>query len=398
MPLRKALIEAPLSTGLNEEIDTRSLVVTGAEVMQNCVAGKNGSIRKRAGSKQLTNIMSGGAYSAGFAGFTMTEFAAVRGMNYGHRSLLFDGYTFSEYSDKNATWRLIDSAPEAVATDRIPVSASPILTNYGVVSTDIDYYPALNFYVCGYFFVNLTGTNVSVEVSIIDASNGAVIQSTTIATFASSPPGTQVKVIVNGNTAILAYTGNPLTIQLSKIDLTNIPAGWSSPVPFDSPDSVFDMASMPGSARFVLGYAKGGTTVYYQLVNATTFAIIHTFTHAPTAAGNPLEVTVWAKDAEWCWIAYNVVSGAGRTVEAWAFNDTGFAQINPVFLGSDTWTGAGGSQMGIARKSATDAYIIWSQVNGALTTPPEIYSVNSIQVTAGGGGATVGSGGGGTTA
>lgn len=353
MPLRKVLAEAPLSSGLNQKADQRELAVDGAVAMTNCSQTKQGGIRKRIGCRQLTSTLQG-------KGFTVTENNVVRGVNYGRAPLIFDGYKFSTYSDSRAGWTLIDAAPEAVADVRIPIAA--VLGLGG----DVDYASTSTGYYVSVFPILVAPGTTNIQAVIIDATSGATVDTSTVDN--SGVTGLVVKVAVCGNLAIVAFMKSPggvIGLYLSKIDLTNIPAGWSAPVLFDTPmataGSLFDLAAMTNdSTRFVVGYFKGGN-VLFSKITAATFAGAGGFSKTPLTAGTPLSIAVLGFNLENCWCAYSILNGGGgHTYEEYGFNDSSNVAWNPVVLNSDG-NNVGFAQIGIARVSATDAVVFWTE-------------------------------------
>lgn len=383
MPLRKALIEAPLSSGLNQESDSRSLVIDGAIRMTNCVRTKNGAIRKRVGCKRLAALLKKGS-------ILVTEFASVRGVNYGASSLHFDGYAFSQYSDAEATWTLIDAAPEAIALDHIPVAAVGTNgeTNF-FRGSDITFSSTFNYYISiatnnrigpdGAEFIGAINTVVT------DASSGAVVQPSLaidtyvgVGRFLGFP-----KVIVCGNFAIAAWQrslAGAAELYLSRLNLANVNAGWSAPTLFDTAIydgfvlglriCAFDIAPVVGDAtRFVVAdiVGTGANNCKVRTVAPSTFAVVHTFNSAVTGLAQGL--TVLATLGEQCWVAYTRFSTpppVNAFPETWSFHDTTFVQTAPLTLG--TYLAGGANQMGIARFSTTAAYIIYSVQDSATNS------------------------------
>jgi hypothetical protein len=365
MPLRKALIEAPLSSGLNQEADARSLVIDGAVQMTNCVRTKNGAIRKRVGCKRLSSTLKKGIISR-------SESGSVRGVNYGASPLHFNGYTFSQYSDGEGVWQLIDSAPEAVALDHIPVIATG--PNAGLFQgADMAYAANQNYYVAiatNNVVVNpATGLFTgSINTSVIDASSAAVVQpSLTIDTYGgvNQIPGFP-KIIVCGNFAIAAWqrlAGATPGLYLSRLDLTNVNAGWSTITLFDNTIIAsflcqYDITPVVGdTTRFVLAYVtSAGGNNKCVTVSVSTFGVVHTFTSA--GVGAIASIGVLATLNEQCWVAYVRTGGAFFVPEAWSFNDASFAQTTPVNWGS--YPPGGYAQMGIARVSSTSSVVFYT--------------------------------------
>lgn len=379
MPLRKALIEAPLSSGLNQENDRRSLTIDGAISMTNCVRTKSGAIRKRVGCKRLASTLKRGAISH-------AEFASVRGVNYGASALHFDGYAFSQYSDAEATWTLIDSAPEAVALDHISVAA--VGPNTGLFQgSDMSFAVTQNYYVTIYtnnVVVNAATSTFtgSINTVVTDASSGAVVQpSLIIDTYGGiNQIPAFPKIIVCGNFAIAAWQrigGGSPGLYLSRLDLTNVNAGWSAPSLLDNAIiatffAQYDITPVVGDGtRFAVVYVvTAGGNNKCVTINPSTFAIVHTFTSAGTSA--IVSISILATLNEQCWIAYT----KGPTTEAWSFNDATFSQTTPVNWGA--YLGGGYAQMGIARLSATSAVVFYTVFDSSPA--PHLVSVYAQQV------------------
>lgn len=371
MPMQKALIETALSTGLAQKSDMRVDGPDTAEVMTNCTRTKIGAIRKRVGCKQLVNTLRA-------KGFSLTEYAAIRGVNYQNSPLLFDGYKFSSYSDVRLDWTLIDAAPEAIADRRIPVAAVV------GIGGDVDFAPSSNYFVTAYPSL-VNATTYSIQAVITDAASGiGVLTSTVISTATLGLAA--VKVVVCGSTAIVAYADSPLGtlgLYLSKIDLNNLSAGWSAPAFFDtmaaSTFNLFDMMPMVNDpTRFILGYFKGANVVAAD-VTVSTLVAAHTYTKAPLTAGALVSIAVQGQNTERCWVAYSVLAGgATHQFECWSFDDTAHTSTTAALLHADTSL-VGWAQVGIARVSSTNAVIYWTEYQ-TRTSPPFLNSVQGQQV------------------
>lgn len=375
MPLAKALIEAPLSSGLNQEADSRSLAVDGAAVMQNCVRTKAGAIRKRLGSKQLTNTMRKGAIN-------VSEFASVRGVNYGASPLHFDGFAFSQYSDQEALWTLIDSTPEAVALDQIPVASMGQGAGF-LLGSDIAYAPTQKYYITTYSAnarIGTSGTTYAgaIDTVITDATSGAVVQpALAIETFGGvDKTVVSSKVIVCGNFAIvswLRFDTGVVTLYLSRLDLTNINAGWTFPLMFDTLIvallASYDISPMNGDAtRFALAYSAGSAiTTKAVTVSVASLTAINTFTNVSTGAAAIGFVAIKATTAEQCWVAYSVFTATTTTVamQAWTWNDTTNVKLAHVTWGSVPSGTIGYNQVAIARLSSTASVVFYSSGDDA---------------------------------
>lgn len=386
MPLQKALIETPLTSGLQQKSDPRVDTIDTAELMTNCVKSKSGGIRKRAGCLQLVSTLRG-------KGFTVNEHDIVRGVNYNSGPVVFDGFKMSSYSDVRGDWTLIDAVPEMVATERIPVAA--VLG----VGGDIGYNASRGYYVTAFPVVG-QGPPVAPSVSniqavITDATNNNVVLSQLIDQVGDT--FLIAKVAICGNIAVVAYVASPggiPGIYLTKIDLSNITAGWGARVLFDTVDSttflMFDMCALENDpTRFLLAYFKGGNS-QFRAVLASTFAISKTSSKPPiTGGGSFVSIAVNGRTLENCWVAYSILTGGGfHTFEAWAFDDNTGVSITAIVLDSDS-SNVGFAQIGIARVSATDSVVFFTEYL-TVSSPPFRNLVAARQVTAGGGGATVG--------
>lgn len=380
MPLQKTLIETPLTSGLQQKSNDRVDTLDTAEVMTNVVKTKSGGIRKRVGCRQLATTLRG-------KGFTVTQQNIVRGVNYNAGPLIFDGFKMSSYSDSRADWTLIDAVPEMVAAERIPVAA--VLG----VGGDIGFSNARNYYVTAFPIVVTSGVG-NIQAVITDAANNNAVLSTVI--DAAGDTGAVAKVAVCGNTAIVAYVASPggvPGIYLSKIDLLNISAGWSARVLFDTITAttfnLFDMCALDGDpTRFLLAYFKGGNTQFRAVV-AATFAVSKTSSKPPNTGGGVfISIAVDGRTLENCWIAYSILVGGVHTFEAWAFNDNTGVSITALVLDTDS-SNVGFAQIGIARVSATDSVVFFTEYLN-VSSPPFQNLVAARQVTATAGGAVVG--------
>lgn len=371
MPLVKALIEAPLSSGLNQEVDSRSLAVDGAAVMQNCVRTKAGAIRKRLGSKQLTNTMRKGAIN-------VSEFASVRGVNYGASPLHFDGYTFSQYSDQEALWTLVDSTPEAVALDQIPVASMGQGAGF-LLGSDIAYAPTQKYYITTYSAnarIGTSGTTYAgaIDTVVTDATSGAVVQpALAIETFGGvDKTVVSSKVIVCGNFAIvswLRFDTGVVTLYLSRLDLTSINAGWSFPLLFDTLTPAvlasYDISPVTGNAaKFAMAYCAGtATTTKAVTVSVASLTVINSFTNV--SAGSIGFVAVQATANEQCWVFYTASLAPNIQLEAWTWNDTTNVKLAPVTWASILAVTFGYLHLAIARLNSTASVMFYSSSDDA---------------------------------
>ena len=403
MPLRKALLEAPLSSGLNQKSDHRSLAIDGAEIMQNCVRTKNGAIRKRLGCQQLINTLLKSVVPAGNS-FTITETQAVRGLNYGSSPLLFDGYIFSQYSDADNTWALIDAAPEAVALDHIPIQ-SPILGALSDVAFGSGYYVCVTASVVG-----VAAATSTITATIVDATSGAVIQPpVTLDTYPGGPSASVSipTVIICGTIAVVAWLrvgGATPGIYVSKIDLTDIAGGWFFPLQLitDNIGTTYDITAVTGdTTTFYVAYpmAGGNSNTKSVLVTVNSFVVVRAYTSVGVV-GTIQSISTIATSNDWCWVAYvafNPAAGGTFTPQAWAFIDGLVTQIASITIQAASPSGATTpppfAQLGIARVSSTDAVVFWTLVDitaQSLVGVSAVYSTYGRQVTSNTGGVTVG--------
>lgn len=378
MPLRKQLIEAPLSSGLGQKTDIRSLQVDGAAVMTNCVRAKSGSIHKRFGCKQLPVVM------RRTGGVAINEFQAVRGINYGAAPIILDGWVFSQWSDARQSFDLIDATPEAVADQRIPIAG------INGVGGDLDFCPSLNYYIVAIPVIVSSTLGVSgVNAVIVDATSGAIVSSTLLASGGIGLP----RVAVCGTTAIIGWELNTGTtgMYLSKVDLTSTALTWSAPSLFDATDSLngFDIVAMAGDpTKFILAYFVAGPSTKVNIVTASTLVAANTFTKAIVTVGAPASIAVEMTTGEWGWVAYGVRTGAIITFEAWAYQPA--ATTIAVLLLANSASIVGFAQVGIARVSSTDAVVFMTTYTTTAGSPPFLNAVLGQQVTATAGGNTVG--------
>lgn len=278
MPLQKQVLDIPLSTGLDQKTDLRSIEMHGAVVMSNCVRLKNGSLRKRYGTKALSRTATNfGTITNGVAGGA-------------HKNAMWmtDGANLYAYSDKTGVWQNQDKIPEAVALDRIQVAAF-----MGQVQ---DYDMAIGN---GLLHVVMlapapTGTSFVLWDTLLDLSSfssstgsGGLQQGVTGAVVnpinfvdTSAAASLAPKLIVCGTTSVLTYIrGNGLYCRT--FDLTTPGVTWSAEtllvatISTNAQTGVYDLSAIVGDAtRFAVCVAVGtNTNVYACSVSSRTVTI-----------------------------------------------------------------------------------------------------------------------------
>lgn len=305
MPLQRTIVDVPLSAGLQQQSDVRSIQQTGAVQMTNCVRQKNGAITKRYGSYALPNtiVQVGG-----------NEVAAVRGQSYNRTPLLFDGAIASQFSDTENAWNAVDLAPETVALDRIPVS-SVAFDSYIALLGGYDLACGNGYTVVIYIGYQQGSSSIgSLYAQVIDADGAVVIPATTLdsGSIAIESP----RIIVCGTTAIIAYTkfssGPVQGIYLITLNLANVSAGFSSPATYATTNvlagSALDIAPFVGDAtRFALayGYNGGGSgNIRIDTVSVSTLTETSRVQFYTTSTISQFGFGLYATSGSWVWLTW----------------------------------------------------------------------------------------------
>lgn len=367
MPLRKSTISVPISTGLNQKADLRSLDVSGAVQMTNCVLQKTGAVRKRFGNVALTKNM-----FAGTAGGTTTVGSAIAGGSYKAAPWMVGNGTIGlgysnpqnvllNFSENAQGWQPADIISEAVALDRLGIMSQSFVVN------DVDQAVGNGFLVVVYTAqLNPTNSAVFPYYTVIDlASRTTLVQSTlvdpAIVTNTFSP-----RLCVCGTTLVLTYvvSGN---IIARKMDLTAPMSGWGAPttVATDGVNNVaagvYDLAPVGGTPTlFALAYEvlNGGNHVAIKTFSAASLTVV---TAQFDDAGSTQLVSIAAvvTSGEWAWAAYTCQNGGNSALIAWAWNwSTPSTHVAPflVYLFSTDVFG----RVGIARNDASHVTTYWS--------------------------------------
>jgi hypothetical protein len=372
MPLRPQLIEVPLSTGLNQKADPRSLALTGAVTMQNCVCLKDGRIQKRAGHATLSKqIISNGNVSTNFA-------AAVAGGALSGAPWMTDGQQLCTYSDQAARWAGIDVVPEAIALDRIPVDTGAVTTS------DIDC-------VCVNGFVHIAYmVGTTVWMLVLDASTGAVVA----VPAAIATPAYYPRLIAAGSNVVLAYTSvNTLWGIVFASGSTAISVGPTIVVTTGATGNPFDAVPIVGDpTRFFVCVEHPSGTVVCSTIVVSTLAVAVTRNFG--LSGGATTVNTFgarATSGETIWVACTPVNGVStKQVVVFALNDDGTLSVRGTQLVVYSLAGSDfRAKVGIERIDATHACCVWS----GTATPSMANSWTMAQNLAISGGAVALSGG-----
>lgn len=328
MPLETQILDVPLSAGLNQKSDVRGLEQRGAVVMQNCVALKNGAIRKRFGTTALSNsgvgaslVMAGGAYK--------------------NAMWMSDLNSIWQWSDANAKWTPQCNCPSVAALDRVTLAAF----TQNVVDYDAVY---VNGYVVAVFSTqNPAGGNLNtLWYTVVDASSfgsltgiGGLEQGISGAAAAAIQPlttgfqqGLAPKLAACGSFAVLTYI-DPGSTNLVAVNLNTaaISSGWSAPVMLVAAvnlstlakTGVYDISAVAGDAsRFMVAVGgSAGATGLLLLICATNPISVSSTNTVDSGVNDFSSMALQANNNAQCWIGYTqLVAGAYRVGSA-AWND-----------------------------------------------------------------------------
>lgn len=351
MPLERKTISIPLSTGVNQKADLRSLTSTGAAVMTNCVVTKDGAIRKRFGQVALSPLVINSS----------TISSAVAGGSYKTTPWLSDGEKFYAYSDANGIWSFQDILPDAVALDRIGVNGwTQSFLDYdlaaanGLVLMVMTADPqGLGFDTLWYtVFDPLTKATV-IPVSLVDSS---------IASQINGP-----KLVVCGTTAVLTYVQSGNIIG-RKLDMTGIGAGWSTAVTIANDGfnnvtfGVYDTCATAGDAtRFAVAYEiNTANKVKIATINVSNLTV-NTSQTDDTTFSNVTAIACVSTNAEWHWATYFAASGGvgNASIRGWAWQDSSPSTHVAPFTVASTATSTPGRVVA-CRFDSTHVNVIWS--------------------------------------
>jgi len=352
MPIERKTVSVPLTAGLNQKADLRTLAINGAATMTNCVMQKTGAVRKRFGHTALSK-------STTLAG---TIAAAVAGGSYRGIPWMSDGETLYEWSDLAAAWTPIDTVPDAVALDRVGITSMPV--------NPLDYDQA---YGQGYLVVVWTADPAGLGFTVpfykvLDPATQAVLLPDTPVDPAIASQVNAPKLTVCGQTLLLTYVragnicGRVATLAAAYA------SGWSGEVVLANDgvgnvtSGVYDVAPVANDAsRFCIAYevSHAGKSVAISTFNTGTLTLAHT-EYDDTAFSSLTAIAVVATNTELMWATYFGVSGGISSIRAWAWQDgTPASHVAPF-----TVTGSGTSTPGrvvAIRNDAQHITVYWSQ-------------------------------------
>lgn len=343
MPLQKQLIDVPLSLGLDQRTDIRSLQTQGAVQMINCVRLETGSIRKRFGhaalskSNSVFNPINVGRGAYGF------EFNGVSYLS--TRSLIL------EYSDEQAKWASSRIAPAFGVLDRINIAAvMPHIIEYDVCVATNQLTMAL--------FTTAVDTTQSSFYVILDTSASSdpnaqgpgqsVVVPVSLGPVSAVASITGLKLIVCGTKAVATWQQNgSLDIKCSTLDMSTAgPGTWTAAVTLVTPPAgtvgVYDICAIVGDAtRFVLLYELAAVnTVRLDTYTLATLVSSRTVDFDSKANFSTCSsMSVFATNNGHYWFAYTATTGAGVVGVAGVtrssfYNETGPVSAAPITLRS----------------------------------------------------------------
>lgn len=354
MPLKRVPISVPLTAGLNQKADLRSLAVNGAASMTNCVMQKTGAVRKRYGHTALSKaIASGGAIAA-----------AVAGGSYKAAPWLTDGESFYSWSDIEATWSKQDSISDCVALDRIGVGS------FTQAIADMDHAYGNGLLVVAYT-CDANGLGYAVPYfTVIDPAQKAIVVPTSLVDFTITSQINAPKLVVCGTTAVLTYVVQSSTSIVARtLDLTNVAAGWSAAITLATDGEgncsfgVYDVAAVAGDpTRFAIAYevSSGGNHVAIKTASVSPLIVLATALNETTHTAL-ISIAVVATSGEYLWAVYAAPDSIPvNAIRTWAVLDGTISTfVAPFTLGSF----AGGDTPGrvaAARVDATHITGYWS--------------------------------------
>lgn len=367
MPLRKQLLEVALSSGLNQKADPRSLVQSGAAIMINCVALKDGAIRKRAGNLALSKTVV-------TAGVVTTLAACSGGGSLGGAPWTTGNGSIFTYSDAGAQWTQVDLLPEAVAQDRIPIDTGAT----SVLDSDIAV-------VNGFVHVAYS-TGLGIWMMVLDPVTGATVATPAFITAQGAAPrlvalGASVALVWSGSSAIQAavFPAGSTTASVGISSIISIGGGIGQ---------AFDAVPIAGDlSRFVVTVETPSGTVNVLTVS-NALAVLVTRTVALSGGANTVfSFGARATNAETIWVAVTPKTPTPKyEVVVFALNDDGTLSVRGTQTAIYTFPDASSAgRVGVERIDATHACVVWSSNGGQLT--PSIGAawtmVQNVVITAG---------------
>jgi hypothetical protein len=333
MPLQRQLIETPLSTGLSQKDDARTLVTSGAVAMQNLVRQKNGAVEKRAGHTALakTQYAGGGATSLNSSAATIGSYKGALWGVLGGTLGPGNPRVRWVYSDATSIWTPLGFLPEGKALDRVIMAESPF--NY----TDYDMVVANGYLIAVMLGKDNTNTP-RLYWTVLDVSGPnptyAVVQA--IGSFNIGQPATPLapKLAVCGTTVVLTVISAG-TVNCQTLSTTSIQSPWSAHGALTLGNAaaaslglgVYDLSAVSGDAtRFAIAYestvaAQAATLCIYS---ASTFALLTTKGWDAVASFSTFgSVCLFAQNNDRYWVGYVPKNAASPVVRANFWNENG---------------------------------------------------------------------------
>jgi len=353
MPLQKQLIDIPLSLGLDQKKDIRSLDTQGSIQMTNCVCQKTGAVRKRFGHTALSNIAFQNGKVAQIVGgtlFSSSGSLCMIGGNVGAAGgVQTVPYALTSYSEALGIWNTSGKVPEADVLDRQG------LATFTGNPTDFDVVQGTNGVVLLVALVDNTMQWAAYDGSSTVPTYAAVNAiSPHLLTFTSG--GIAPRLIACGNAGILVYVVSATVVNCLSIDLTNPSAGWSAPVALTLSGGqaaslaagIYDVSTVDGDpTRFCMVYEKAaGNSVSLAIYSSTSpFTQSRLVNFETQASFNTFaSMCVQAKNAGRFWVGYVPTAGTGVVAVAGVprigfWNETGPVTGTQVSLGISFPTG-----------------------------------------------------------
>lgn len=366
MPLNPQLIEVPLSLGLDQKADVRSLAVQGAVNMQNCVKLKNGAIRKRFGNTLLNS-----AYSSPQGAVQGSLSSAYAMGSYKGSPLLSDGGNLYSFSDnaQSTPWTQVDAHPEAVALDHLE------LFSWTPNVIDVDQCVIGNYLITVFngYDTALTG-QLQLYFQITNYVTRAVV-SPPCKIFSDSDSLLAPKVIALGNKVYLTYfSTNSTAILLRTLLVGGVSpqiSVWSAAVSLATDvvavqGRTYDMSAIVGDAtRFAVAYpttnAGGGNPGVSLSIYGLAGGLNSQRLADATANQSILAMSLYSTNNEQHLIAYSyTVSSTTPTTALLSFPDPSGSVVTKLAFYTGWTANNECGRLHIKRQSSTDATVLWS--------------------------------------
>jgi len=281
MPLQQQTIHIPISSGINEKVDSRLLDAPSLATAENVISDKVGALAKRNGVEALT-VNGQGTWQA------HTLFETQQAIAQMHTKGV------AQYSAKDAYWKSVDVGNSA-ADSTYTYQARAVETREGpfkrgeasVLNLDC---AVVNGIAC-YVWVNAGGSQ-DFRALCVEVATGAIVMRETSIVIPASGATAYPKVVAAGSSfLVFGQTTTFANIGCYVIDTTAHPVAVAAVVNVatDSDGAVFDVAQDAAGTGAVLAYNSNASSIKLKTISSAG-SVGTTYTDSASTASNVIAV------------------------------------------------------------------------------------------------------------